>query len=125
MIRVFRWDEISTAENGAGMGKRVNFDCHPFLEPPLEMRFGWRDGIAENTQWGTAVDFFESLEDRATKTLESGMVPHVVNAQRDNGLHAVLAYPLWGGEFGGIQAYIERIFAVQIGQAIGLRTGST
>ena len=101
------------------MGKRVDLDRHALLQPSLQMGFGGGDRIAKNAQRRAAVDFLEAFEDRAAVALVPAVLAHVVDSQRDHGLHAFLTHPLWRGELREIEAHVERVFAIEIGQSVG------
>ena len=101
------------------MAEGVDLNCNAFLQPLLKVWLGRGDRIAKNAQRRAAVDFLEAFEDRAAVALVPAVLAHVVDSQRDHGLHAFLTYPLWRGELREIEAHVERVFAIEIGQSVG------
>ena len=119
VVGVFRRDKIPSAKDGAGMAEGVDLNCNAFLQPLLQVWLGRGDRVAKNTNRCAAVDFFEAFEDRAAVALVPAVLAHVVDSQRDHCLHAFLTHPLWRGELREIEAYVERVFSIEIGQAVG------
>ena len=101
------------------MAEGVDLNCNAFLQPLLQ---GWRgrgDRVAKNTNRCAAVDFFEAFKDGAAKTLVTPMSAHIDYTQFVDGFNSIIAYPLRRREFREIKAHVERIFAIEIGQAVG------
>ena len=119
VVGVFRRDKIPSAKDGAGMAEGVDLNCNAFLQPLLQVWLGRGDRVAKNTNRCAAVDFFEAFEYRAAVALVPAVLAHVVDSQRDHCLHAFLTHPLWRGELREIEAHVERVFAIEIGQAVG------
>ena len=105
------------------MAEGVDLNCNAFLQPLLQVWLGRGDRVAKNTNRCAAVDIFEALKDGAAKTLVTPMFAHIVNPQCDDGLYSIIAYPLGRREFREIEAHVERIFAIEIGQPIGSGLG--
>ena len=101
------------------MAEGVDLNCNAFLQPLLQVWLGRGDRVAKNTNRCAAVDFFEALKDGAAKTLVTPMFAHIVYTQCYDGLNSIIAYPLRRREFREIKAHVERIFAIEIGQAVG------
>ena len=119
VVGVGRRREVGLGQDGAGMSERVHLHAQPFLEPLLQKRLGWRDGVTEDAQRGAAVDLLEALKDGSAERLVNLVVAHVVDAQRHDRLDAVFAHPLRRGQPRKGNSNMEGVFPVKVSQTIG------
>jgi hypothetical protein len=98
----------------------VNFEIQAFREPFLELGFGWSECVAKDADGCSAIDLLELFQNGAEILLVTGMIAHVIDAERDDDIDAGFPDPLRRGEFWGGGAWVKGVVLVQIGETIAV-----
>ena len=96
-------------------------DAEALLEPRLQLRIAGFDPIGHDADRRPAVDFFQTLKDRAEVVFVGGRAAHIVDRQHDRRFDTRLADPLRRDQFRRVQADAVRVTEfVEVSQPIAV-----
>ena len=104
MVVITGANKVKVLKKRTGMIQSMSFKGNTLIQEPLHVRVFRVGPIAGDADWSTAIDDFQSFDNRCLVVPEMLSVSgHVIDCEDDDSLDALFTDPLWSRESGRTQ----------------------